>query len=146
VSRYLTDEQKCREISHFARMRADKRPPGDLHGRGWPDAAIVPWCDRINALEGVVTLQSCAGHAGDSTYPGNIWVCFAERPARVAYLAAPVLAACPLIERVRCFWHPNGEEVWEILFHGSERGQFEPSIKQIFAWVVECCTATLVQQ
>lgn len=76
--RYLTQKAKARELAAFQELRKKGAPAGNQAGRGYPDPDILPWCDRLNALEGLCTLQSCAGHTprnGDpGPHPGHLWI------------------------------------------------------------------------
>lgn len=140
--RYLTLTSKDRELAYWRVQRDEflaNPPEGRAHlgGLGYPDPEIFEWCDRINALPGICTLQSCCGHihpdGGMSS--GNLWLWFSE-PVSVAFdRHAMELARQPCCrdERVRRIYHDNGQEIADLTFKGMERGepQFRASMETI---------------
>jgi hypothetical protein len=100
--------------------------PGAKGGRGYVDPRIVPLCDALNNLDGLCTLQSCAGHpAAESdgpVYPGCLWLRLNQRMARRFEEQAHRLAAEPVIERVGKIYWEDGKETVTIDFKGDEAG------------------------
>ena len=68
---YLTAVTKESTLAYWSQQKLKLRPDGDPGGNGWTDPEIVPLVDALNSLPGIVTLQSCAGHAG---YRGHLWI------------------------------------------------------------------------
>ena len=134
-SPYLTIEGKAAELARWAEARAERDrltydPPG---GCGYADPPVYRLCDRLNALPGVCTLQSCAGHtieAADGTgtyrYPGNLWVWLGEQMSAAFHRHVYGLACDPYIERISTLHTYNPERgprsVIDIVFEGQERG------------------------
>lgn len=116
------------EAWHAGKLRV--RPPGDHGGHGFADPEIFDTCDRLNALPGVCTLQSCAGHGYDlaldlAEYPGNVWLWLDLPTARAFELKVLELArVTSLIERVSKHWQPDGQEVVSINFAGQQTPYF----------------------
>jgi hypothetical protein len=46
----------------LARGRADGTIVGETAGLGYPDPEMYAFCDALNAIPGVCTMQSCSGH------------------------------------------------------------------------------------
>lgn len=89
------------------------------------DDGMVEWCDRINAISGVTTLQSCAGHetsrTGESGYvrPGSLWF-------RAAYFTseqARWLSEQKTIDQVAHLFGRGREPLWEVLFDGRNKSE-----------------------
>lgn len=112
---------------------------GRLRGVGAPDAAMVPWCDRINSLPGLCTLQSCAGHwRGDTIETAHLWIWLSREAGTRFELAAPALAArAETIERVSKLYLADGKKVASIYFRGDERGLLGQSMEVVFAFLRE---------
>jgi hypothetical protein len=90
-------------------------PDGDLAGRGWPDPEITPLCDKLNAMPGICTLQSCAGHGGN---PGGLWIWLDEDTSRKFDQWGHVLANMEGIEVVSRKYTQWGQEITAIDFDG----------------------------
>ncbi len=132
--RYLTPEGKAAVLAEWGATLAA------LHGQtgpGVPDPAIVPWCTRLNAMEGVCTLQSCAGHVErDGTRTaGHLWLWLDMRRSQEWNRRAHELAATPGVERVARLYSPWGQEVHEVWFEGEERGRLTSSLAAITSFV-----------
>jgi hypothetical protein len=94
----------------------------------------VPWCDRLNALPGVCTVQSCAGHTPEETgggfRSGHVWLLLDEEMSTAFDTRAMELAAQEEhIERVSRIYAPWGQEVTSITFAGNERGLLDESMR-----------------
>lgn len=107
---------------------------GRLAGAGEPDRAMVPWCDRINRIPGLCTLQSCEGHHHDGTIDtAHIWIWLSSEKARWFDRAAPELAArTDIIERVSKLFTEDGKEVALVYFRGKERNLLHHSMGVIY--------------
>ena len=110
---------------------------GDLQGTGEPDADVVPWCDRINELPGICTLQSCAGHdQGGTIQSAHLWIWMsatvAERFNRNAFLMYRNRDAIDSLSR---HYLRDGKEIASITFFGNERDRLEESLMFVFGFL-----------
>lgn len=137
-SRYLSPAGKYAELAEFDHYKTVYvTPPNDSGGRGFPDPAILPWCDRLNALRGICTLQSCAGHRHNdgSLSSGHLWLWLSPDVARAFRTRAFQLAKrSPPIERVYTLYADWGQEIADVRFAGNERGLLAESMELIFAF------------
>lgn len=124
TNRYLTSSDKDRVLGEWSGELADWRDRGSLTGAdlGYPDPDILPVCDAINGIPGVVTLQSCAGHRTRSgvCYPAHFWLWMSERMADRFRETALDLATNPLMERVATLYSSWGQEIADITFSGND--------------------------
>ena len=130
LTRYLTPNEKARELVSFSQIRETSPESGP----GIPDPEILPWCDRINAIEGICTLQSCAGHERNRS-SGHLWVRLDEHKALRVQGNAFELAQCSTINRVSLIYQPWGQEVLQIEFRGTPDGQLENSMRAILSFL-----------
>ena len=122
-ARHLSPSTKRRELARWKGLRLSAGTKS-----GDPDPDIYPLCDRLNALPGVCTLQSCAGHRnGNVLDSGHLWLWLDRRTAERFDRNAWALAAFPTIERVARFYSPSGQEITVIEFQGNERGALATS-------------------
>ena len=130
--RFLTEAEKQDILSEWEntkqRWRRKKR-----QGVGDPDAAIVPWCDWINDLPGICTLQSCAGHKdANIVRAGHFWLWMSRNVAtrfdRNAFL---LLRNQDLIEWISWHYLHEGKKIASITFAGNERGTLEKATSLI---------------
>lgn len=87
-SPYLTAIEKEATLAYFAKRRVDLRSPSEPGGDGTQDPEVLPLCDRINALDGLCTVQSCSGHRQRQPGGKSAWAS----------------EACVWL-RVSCAWH-----------------------------------------
>lgn len=113
--RHLLAEAKADELAKWEADKSRPRPPGDVGGHGWADTEIVPLCDALNALPGICTLQSCAGHR-DSV--GHLWLWLDEQNAGAFDRWGYVLARMRGIEVVSRKYTDWGQEITAIEFDG----------------------------
>ena len=138
--RFLSPAEKRKRLRLWRRRCCAPRPPGDLGGRGFPDADIIPWCARLNAIAGVCTLQSCAGHGrvgprgGRVNMAAHLWLKLDRRMNRWFDRRVFILAHAPTIECIARRYLPGEGEIVEIVFHGNERGQLARSMQTIVAF------------
>ena len=129
MSRYLTTESKVAELAVWRELIEDAGSNGftgahdRLGGRGYVDREIVALVDALNLIEGVCTLQSCAGHdrrASDGgVYPAEVWLRLSEPMARAFYERAADLGAHPAIEQVALLWgRDRNREIVDIVLSG----------------------------
>lgn len=144
MNRYLTEHEKKAEVARWLEYRSDpanQAPDGQMGGYGYPDPAIFPLTDALNAIDGVMTDQSCAGHlhpgeiVGEDTYwHAQLWLRLSEPMMEAFTREAYRLLESPLIERVQRIFHPDIGDVADIVFHGSERGKLDDSGALIVAF------------
>ncbi len=120
---HLTPEGKVQEMAWWEEAKAGPRGKG---GRGFPDDRIIPLCDRLNMLDGVCTLQSCAGHAPtesrDWTYPGQLWLWLDEMTFWKFLHTAPSFGEEEGVEDVRVLFnrHNDARATVSIDFRGDD--------------------------
>lgn len=125
VDRYLTAEEKGEVLA----------------GSSWDllDPGLRSWLDRINALPGLVTVQSCGGHRkGELMTSGHLWVRMTKEATSRFEEMALELAAYDCIEDVGRHYKSWGQEVVEIIFQGAERGRLHES-QQVIADALARC-------
>lgn len=136
--RWLTPAEKAETLRAWETTKRES-PVVDRGGAGYPDPTIVPWCDRINGLPGVCTLQSCAGHLKDGgiLHSGHLWLKLSEQVSAEFRQAAFELAGSPGIERVEMIFQPSGEEVASVTFQGDEHDLLQSSMGTIMSFLEE---------
>lgn len=136
---YMTPDAKAKEMAEFRKRRKEHRPGGHLAGLGHPDLDILPYCDEINELSGMCTLQSCAGHGAhrsQGTYVGNLWLWMDAATSAAMDAQAMVLEGSPLIESVSKLYR-SGRVVWDLSFQGNnhEPGRLEDSMRVLLPFL-----------
>ena len=135
--RWLTSEEKKGVLDGWDRIKRRPASPG-LGGRGVPDPAMVPWCDRVNKLPGVCTVQSCAGHREDGYLSsGHLWLRLSQPMSEAFDRGALRLASRDGMEQVARIYAPWGEEVASITFAGDEHNLLPESMGTILAFLTE---------
>jgi hypothetical protein len=131
---FLTDEEKAWRVNDYHAQRNEWFDPTLV---GTPDREVYGLCDSINALPGICTLQSCAGHhgvekkaEGQPRMPGHLWLRLSKDVFRRFLDECEELAHDPLIEQISVLYgrEPTGHVV-EILFHGNDEGVLPASEK-----------------
>jgi hypothetical protein len=139
--RYLTPAHKAAVLAEWAKRKSTPRPQDARGGHGYPDPGIFDLCDRLNAIDGVCTLQSCAGHSEAESdgglYPANLWLWLAADQARGFERAASQfqVAMWPTVDRLAKHWQPDGQEVVEISFVRHDHPAFRSTCDAIVAFV-----------
>jgi len=119
--RWLTEEAKRRVLDDWERKQIampHTGDPGVMGGSGGVDPAMIRACEVLNALPGVVTLQSCEGHhivaadGGTVVYPGQVWLWLSEDRAARVYERGHLIP--PRFEQPRIFWQADGQEVLDL--------------------------------
>lgn len=163
-SRYMTATAKALELASWERAKAERLsapPSGFVGGHGYPDPEIYSWCDKLNALHRVCTLQSCAGHVCTPeshcdycaealgvgvnyisaeqrhVMNGQLWLWLDEKLSRYVYDNTRFLAALPGVEKVSMLWHVEGREILDIVFRGAGTGELDTSMKGIMLFFEE---------
>jgi hypothetical protein len=138
--RFLTVEEKQAELAAWdALCRASRADRADEGGRGFPDADMIPWCATLNAIPGVCTVQSCAGH-GSVGHPGyvssaHLWLRLDKTMSAAFDAEAFALAANNGIESVVRAYTAWGKEIASITFAGNERDSLNDSMAMIAAFL-----------
>jgi len=136
VSRFLTPEEKRDHLDTWRRLRADfEHQRRDLEGeflggRGYPDLAVYELTDRLNAIDGVCTVQSCAGHrqlapsddAEERVWNGQVWLRLSEVMMEWFLRSVYTLSSTSEIERVQLIFDRWGGDVVDIVFQGMNKG------------------------
>jgi hypothetical protein len=120
TQRYLTPGAKAIVLARWAQTQRE-----NTQGRiGDVDPDIVPWCDAINVLQGVCTLQSCAGHRRQPDWieSAGFWLWLDEPMSRAFDALAFELATHPLMKQVTRRYRPYGQEVVDIEACGNGDG------------------------
>jgi hypothetical protein len=151
VSRYLTADGKAKELARWHAQVADESYRGQ-GGYGFPDPPMFKWCERLNAIDGVATLQSCAGHVGELRADGvaynrsqaGIWLWLSERLATECYRRADELTAATGAERGLSFLFIGEREVVNLDFDGDDQGPgvLDASMERIAAFFESLPTPT----
>ena len=111
-------------------------------GKGFPDPLMVPWCERLNEIGGLCTMQSCTGHrTPDGSIVGNGVVClWLSEPMLRSFMRRGVkLAQHPCVEYLSLIFHTGGADyVAEIMFKGEEQqpSQLDESMTAIVEFFV----------
>lgn len=147
-ARYLTPKLKTHVLAEWKTIKQRYASSGITNptgGRGYPDPLIFDWCDRLNRIPTLVTLQSCTGHkvSEDHIYSGNFWLWLSEEASELfdpkafelyeQFFIHPKHGNLELISEVRRFYQQYGQEVTSINFRGLEESTevFEASMNHI---------------
>lgn len=101
------------------------------------DSEMIYWCDKLNAILGMETRQSCSGHKkGDIGKAEGIWGY--ETNANLWFVCdwitddiALRFAKVPTMERVYKMYRPDGEMIWDLHFAGNNKGKLDESMRAI---------------
>ena len=147
MSRYLVDAEKHRTLLEWQARRHDLQLRGLRGGTGGVDAAIVPWVDRVNAIRGVCTLQSCSGHRPSDSdnpevgTPGQLWMALSYPMATAINQRMYELVAAPTVIRVLTRYQPYGQDVLDVMFVGDDRGGLARSMTAIIEFLLSATEA-----
>lgn len=119
MARYLTPATKAEELGH-------------LYSTNLLDSGILPFLEKLNAISGLVTLQSCIGHwkndysTGEKyLQPTSFWLRLNESMAQLFYRNAFKLRSLPGIDDVSIRFQPYGHEIVDIVFDSDGTEAFE---------------------
>ncbi len=110
---------------------------GEINGPGEPDANIIPWCDRINELPGICTLQSCAGHRdGKFKSDGHLWLWMDHIVhSRFHANAFLLLQNKDHVDLLSTLYLHDGKEAASITFYGNGHDRLDASITLIYGFL-----------
>lgn len=153
MARWLTEDEKHATLSFWHRTR-DVAPDNiDVKrqfiegGYGWPDPVMHPWCDRLNALNGVCTVSSCVGHhiALGRYSEGHIWLRLAEKVSVLLDDAVERLVEMPTVTLLtKHYFLADMLAPWEYLeieFPGGET-----TLAQNIEPIIECLERVLTPE
>jgi tRNA(Phe) wybutosine-synthesizing methylase Tyw3 len=132
--RYLSAAIKRRILTDWERRKrtAPSRESKDVGGSGRVDPDVVPWCDLINRIPGICTIQSCAGHrSGKFMHSGHLWLRLSKKKSASFDRKAFELSSWNEIESVSRVYSSQGQEITVIAFAGNERGLFDQSMRLV---------------
>lgn len=143
--RYLIVSEKQKILADWEETKKRPIPNGDLAGKGFVDLDIVPWCDKLNEIEGLCTLQSCAGHGkripnGELHVKskGILWIWLSKSMNETFYENVfDSLAKHKCMERVRILFSDWGQEIIELSFKGNECNYLDKSMNVIVCFFKE---------
>lgn len=140
----LTPEEKARHLAYWDETRADL---SDITSPGTPDPDVFPLVDALNAMPGVCTVQSCAGHRspepksfdtrdrGDGFTSGQLWLRVSDAVLVLLQARLAELLAEPSIEQVSLLYgRTERSPVVDIVFHGNERGMLPEASRAILSY------------
>lgn len=136
TQRYLTQDIKARSLNHWLMAKDDYRQqkedgtlPSRPGGMGYPDPEIYQLCDRLNAFDGICTMQSCAGHlhpeeepGEDAMWSGELWIATTKPIQERFVYSVRELLQHDDIERARLIFLPDSPDVIDIIFQGMNKG------------------------
>jgi len=137
--RYLTAAEKAQELTTWLVACADM--PCDVSAwsdeRGFPDPPMIPWCEKINRLEGICTVQSCGGHrrTDGSIVSGHLWLRLSREVSERFDQTALGFAAQPGIEQVSRLYAPWGAEVAAVVFAAGDRTRLNRSMRVVLRYL-----------
>ncbi len=141
ADRYLSVEGKQENLAEWNQAKSLATPENkrELGGHGYPDPDMIPWCDQLNTIPGVCTLQSCAGHGsaqeGYVASPGHLWILLDRELTKRFRARAFELAVRQEIERVSTLYSSWGQEIALIVFAGNERDSLDKSMRTILRFL-----------
>ena len=131
MSRFLTKDEKELTLAQWEETLHTEKGRGTTNNgaTGLPDALIIPWCEKVNELTGICTVQSCAGHQHtDITYSGHLWLRLDADNSFRFDVHAFSLSAHEYIENVSRLYSRHGQEITGIQFWGAERNHLDRSM------------------
>lgn len=125
--RYLTEDEKARTLAQFRSVCATAKFGEGADG--WLDRDVLALCERLNALAGVCTVQSCSGHPMSGRGPllaGQVWIRLGDWLAAMFFDSDIVqdLASKEYIYKVARVYLPHGPEVLWIVFQADTADTF----------------------
>lgn len=141
MGRWLTDADKARVLDGwYDRIEhAPRTGPDHPGGHGGVDTPMIEVCAEINALAGVVTLQSCEGHVlisetGRQVYSGQLWLWLDRANAGTAYKMLPAIAKVRGFEQPRIMWQADGQEVLDLRWNSVELSPKDAG-RRVLGWL-----------
>lgn len=130
AGRYLTPAEKALTLESWLTGQVDAP---------YADEGVHPLMARLNAIEGVCTVQSCIGHVRESRADGSRYVesghiemRLDERATARFYAGLGALVALPGREDALISWRP-GYQVCTVWFQPGRMAQFVDALVAILA-------------
>lgn len=141
--RYLTKREKEKTLGYLR----DRYKKASLDPDGHLDLEMIPYLERINACDGMVTLQSCTGHKKsvirNYTSDGHLWVRLNKELTVLFNQKLIILVKSELINQVdkmySFFKEKELQEVINIPFKGHESDSFHQSMEFITRFFERLC-------
>lgn len=132
---FLNEREKSGHVSRWRELRSC---PADA-GAGSPDPAIFSLTDALNDLEGVCTVQSCAGHIRAGTiYTAHVWLRVSRSVLQSMLQSASKVVQHDEIEELAVrYGREKTGPIIEIMFAGDERGCLARSSSIVLQYVRE---------
>lgn len=140
---FLTASEKRRHVARWQTLRTMRFDPRSV---GTPDAEIFGLTDLINALPGICTVQSCAGHVRQGAEPqtkivdaAHLWLRVDQPVFQAIFDGTATLLSHREIEELNVRFGRFGEgPIIEIIFAGHERSKLDLSGALILAFLSDC--------
>jgi hypothetical protein len=122
---YLTEDEK--------RCRLD-----DWESQSGEDPGVRSWCDKLNKLDGVCTVQSCIGHVRRndcdvvSVDSGHIEFRLDQHRTMQFYSALPIIRGVLGCENVIICWRP-GYQICSVWFYPGLFERFSRILLDVFS-------------
>jgi len=141
--RYLTEREKEKTLGYLR----DAYKKASLDSDGYLDLEMIPYLERINACDGMVTLQSCTGHKKTKKCPymcgGHLWVRLNKKMTVLFDRKLWQLVRCRFITQVDKMYSFHEfvevQEVIDISFPGHETDSFYQTIEFITRFFEKLC-------
>lgn len=141
--RYLTRREKEKTLGYLR----DTYKKASLDPDGHLDLEMIPYLERINACDGMVTLQSCTGHKKSKKYPsmsgGHLWVRLSKEMTVLLDGRLWQLVRCKFVTQIDKIYHfyefVEVREVIDISFPGHEDDSFYQTMEFITQFFERLC-------
>lgn len=146
MTRYLTDDEKTAEVARWLAYRSspEAQPPESISepgGMGYPDPDIFALTDALNQIDGVLTIQSCAGHLHPgqeadehAMWSGKLWLRLVEPLMALFTERVYELLEQPTIETCERIFLRGVGDIAEVYFQGNDRGKLAESSAVILSF------------
>lgn len=141
--RYLTEREKEKTLGYLR----DSYKKASLDPDGHLDLEMIPYLERINACDGMITLQSCTGHKKSKkrnwTAGGHLHLKLSKEKMEIFDKKVGVLVKSELINQVTilCSYYKKTaiEKIVNIHYRGHEDDSFYQSIEFITQFFERLC-------
>lgn len=121
MKRYLDSKSKRKILRDLRKVYASAKNNRINEGL---DISLIPFLKELNRIEGIVTIQSCIGHAykpkKEIYYYMNadLWIWPSKEMGKKFYERAHELTGYPWVEKISTYYSRWGQEIISILFEG----------------------------